>query len=46
MVVNEVLIQPDYGLHLMGIGCESTKADNLDADVVYLESGMEYWLGL
>lgn len=44
MVKNEILIQPDYVLHLMGIGCESTKADNLDADAVFLESGMEYRL--
>lgn len=44
LVKNEVLIQPDYGLNLISFGCGSTKADNLDADVVYPQSGGEYRL--
>lgn len=42
LVKNEILIQPDYGLNLISFGCGSIKADNLDADMVYPESGGEY----
>lgn len=44
LVKNEALIQPDYGLNLISFGCGSTKVDNLDADMVYPESGGEYRL--
>lgn len=44
LVKNEILIQPDYGLNLISFGCGSIEADNLDADMVYPESGGEYSL--
>lgn len=44
LVKNELLIQPDYGLNQISFGCGSTKADNLDADMVYPGSGGEYGL--